>query len=189
MGCWSGRVWVPPDGYFTPYFDGIGVQVQNILAPMEGNFDQRFEHQHDFLLQRFINPVQTSMQNLAERMEQLATWEEVQGVRNDLVAHIQDFTQFRRSHNTFTTHFYHLYPSVTLGTLNLFNSQASYFSIANCTSDFYDHLTHTRVSFASTTHMPSYASHPQGYPSSSSTPTNTYLIPFNSNTITLLNPT
>lgn len=42
-------VWVSPVGYFNPYFDGIGARVQNMLVPLEGNFDQRFEHQQDFL--------------------------------------------------------------------------------------------------------------------------------------------
>jgi len=91
-----------------------------MVAPWERDFDRRFECQQDFLQQCFINPVQTPMQNLAARMELLATKEEVKRVHNDLVAHIHNFTQFKQSHNDFTTHFYRLYQSVTPGILILF---------------------------------------------------------------------
>jgi len=37
--------WVPPDGYFDPYFEGIHTHVHDMIALMVGNFDQRFEHE------------------------------------------------------------------------------------------------------------------------------------------------
>ena len=32
--------WVPPDGYFDPYFKGISTQLHNMIALVVGNFDQ-----------------------------------------------------------------------------------------------------------------------------------------------------
>lgn len=37
--------WMPSDGYFDLYFKGIHTQVQDMIAPMVGNFDQRFERE------------------------------------------------------------------------------------------------------------------------------------------------
>ena len=86
--------------------------------------------------QRFINLVQTSVQNLVDRMELLATKEEVQGVRNDLAAHIQDFMQFKQSHDKLTTYFYCLYPSVTPGMSIPLNILVSCFPVVSYTSTF-----------------------------------------------------
>lgn len=110
---------MPQASYFDPYFEGMGAQLQTTISPRESGFDRRFECQQEFLQQRFINLVQTLVQNLATRMELLATKEEVQVVRDDLVAHIQNFTQFRQSHDDFATHFYRLYQPVTPGNFNL----------------------------------------------------------------------
>ena len=67
---------MPPDGYFDPYFEGICTHVHDLIAPMVGNFDQRFERERGYLQERLIDPLQASLRNLTERMEQLTTREE-----------------------------------------------------------------------------------------------------------------
>ena len=41
--------WVPPTGYFEPFFEGIRAQVQATVVSVVGNIDQRFEHEQRFL--------------------------------------------------------------------------------------------------------------------------------------------
>jgi hypothetical protein len=48
---------MPSDGYFDLYFEGIHTQVQDMIALMVGNFDQRFEHEREYLQERLIDPL------------------------------------------------------------------------------------------------------------------------------------
>lgn len=49
---------MPLAGYFDPYFEGIHTQVQDMIAPMVGNFDQRFKCEQEYLQEHLINPLQ-----------------------------------------------------------------------------------------------------------------------------------
>ena len=40
---------MPLAGYFDPYFEGIHTLVQDMIAPMVGNFDKRFEGDQGYL--------------------------------------------------------------------------------------------------------------------------------------------
>ena len=80
------QCWVPLAGYFEPFFEGIHAQVQGIVASLVGNFEKRFEREQRFLQESLINPLQNSVNTLAEKMNSLATREELQGVHSDLAA-------------------------------------------------------------------------------------------------------
>ena len=64
--------------------------MDNMIAPMEGNLDQRFKHEQGYLQEHLMNLLQTSVCNLVERMELLISREELQGVCNDLAANTQN---------------------------------------------------------------------------------------------------
>ena len=81
---------MPPDGYFHPYFEGIRTQVHNMIAPMVGNFNQRFKREWSYLQECLIDPLQASMHNLTERMERLTAQEELQGARNNIAVNAQN---------------------------------------------------------------------------------------------------
>lgn len=49
--------WVPPIGYFDPYFKSIRAHVHDMIAPMVRNFDQRFEHEQGYLQEHLIDPL------------------------------------------------------------------------------------------------------------------------------------
>ena len=68
---------MPPAGYFDPYFEGIHTQVLDMIAPMVGKFDQRFECEQEYLQERLIDPLQASVCKLTKRMEHLSTREEL----------------------------------------------------------------------------------------------------------------
>ena len=84
--------WMPPDGYFDPYFEGIHSQVQDMIALMMGNFDQRFEHEQEYLQECLINPLQALVCNLTKRIDSLSVSEELQGVCNDIVVNTQNIS-------------------------------------------------------------------------------------------------
>ena len=41
--------WVPPTSFFNPYFEVIRAHVHNMIAPMEGSLDKRFELERGYL--------------------------------------------------------------------------------------------------------------------------------------------
>ena len=101
---------MPLDGYFDPYFEGICTHVHDLIAPMVGHFDQRFERERGYLQERLIDPLQASLRNLTERMERLTAREELHGARNDIAVNAWNIVQLRQSHNNLATQIYHLFP-------------------------------------------------------------------------------
>jgi hypothetical protein len=97
---------VPPAGFFDPYFEDIRTHMHNLIAPIEGNLDQRFEHAQGFLQEHLIDPLQTSVCNLTERVELLVSREELQEVRNDSAANAQNIKQLRQSYDNLAAHIY-----------------------------------------------------------------------------------
>ena len=68
---------MPLDGYFDPYFEGIRTQVHDMIVPMVGSFDQRFECERGYLQEHLIDLLWASVRNLIERMERLTAREEL----------------------------------------------------------------------------------------------------------------
>jgi hypothetical protein len=58
------------------------------------------------LQEHLIDPLQTLLHNLTERMELLVSREELWEVRNDLAANAQNIAQLRQSHDNLATHIY-----------------------------------------------------------------------------------
>ena len=81
---------MPPEGYFDPYFEGIRAHVHDMIVPMVGNFDQRFQHERGYLQEHPIDPLQALVCNLTERMERLTAREELQGACNNIAANAQN---------------------------------------------------------------------------------------------------
>ena len=81
---------MPPDGYFDPYFKGIRTHVHDMIAPMVGNFDQRFEREQGYLQECLIDLLQALVRTLIERMERLTAREELKGAHNDIAVNAQN---------------------------------------------------------------------------------------------------
>ena len=63
------------------------------------------------------------MRSLVERMELLVSREELQGVRNDLVANAQNIVHLRQSPDNLAAHIYQVFQPVTLDNSILLTSQ------------------------------------------------------------------